>query len=441
MDMPLPPLPIGNPLFEELRQENAVYVDKTMYLPELRKKGRFIFCARPRRFGKSLTVSALDAFYSGRKELFRGLAAEKTVCLPDFVSRPVIRLDMSHVAGSESKEILIKRLMRRLGENAARHNVTLRGADYPDTFSCLLKDVHDTSGQKAVLLIDEYDAPLINLIEKDKRLYDSKMLDVTRDVMQDFYTQIKASVEDIELAFITGITKFSRTGVFSKLNGLIDITLSPKFGAFMGYTHEELKTSFAPFITAAASELEMSEEKLLDEIRDYYDGFSFDGSVELYNPFSVLSFFDENEFGNFWMESGSNTFIRTFLRDKALTADQFQGKTVDYNFARTPGEIDATSPEGFLYQSGYLTLRRLKGEKKYILEYPNREVREAISTLFLQNVISDWGGTYEAGRNLSTCLASGDVPGMISVLRQLLASVCYYDHLDASRGPQARTLQ
>ncbi|MDR1081557.1 MAG: AAA family ATPase [Deltaproteobacteria bacterium] len=441
MNQSLPTLPIGNSLFNELRRENAVYVDKSMYLPELRKNGKFIFCARPRRFGKSLTVSALDAFYSGRQDLFRGLAAEKTMCSPDFVARPVIRLDMSHVAGSESKEILIKRLMRRLGENAVRHNVSLRGADYPDTFSCLLQDVHVTSGQEAVLLIDEYDAPVIRLIEKDKRLYDSKLLAVTRDVMQDFYTQIKAAAEHIELAFITGITKFSRMGVFSQLNGLNDISLLPQFGAFMGHTHEELKTCFAPFITDTASKLKMSEEKLLDKIRDYYDGFSFDGTEKLYNPFSVLSFFNAAEFRYFWMGSGSNTLIRTFLRDKALTVDQFQGMEVNSEFASNPGEIDVTPPEGFLYQSGYLTLRRLEGEKEFILVYPNREVREAISRLFIQNVNSGWGGTYEAGRKLSGCLASGDVPGIISVLRQLLASVCYYDHLDANRLPLVKILK
>jgi hypothetical protein len=440
MDQSLPPLPAGNPLYEKLRRENAVYVDKSMFFPKLRKEGAFIFCARPRRFGKSLTVSALDAFYSGRQDLFRGLAAEQIVCSPDFVVRPVIRLDMSHVAGSESKEILINRLMRRLRDNAVRHNVSLRGADYPDTFSCLLQDVHDTSGQEVVLLIDECDAPVIRLVEKDKRLYDSDLLAVTRDVMQDFYAQIKSSAKDIELAFITGITKFSRVGIFSQLNNLIDISLFPQFSAFMGYTHEELKTYFAPFITATASKLKMSEDELLDEIRDYYDGFSFDGTEKLYNPFSVLSFFQTGKFGSFWMASGSNTLIRTVLKDKEITAEQFLGRTVDYDFASIPGEIDTAEPEVLLYQAGYLTLREDLGQS-YVLDYPNREVRQPISRLFLENLNSDRVGIGESGKALAGHLATGDVPGMVSVFRRLFAGIHYSDHLDANRRPQADRLQ
>ncbi|MDR1082057.1 MAG: ATP-binding protein [Deltaproteobacteria bacterium] len=440
MTQKLPFLPAGTADFEVLRKKNGVYVDKTMYIPELFDAGQFIFCARPRRFGKSLTVSALDDFCSGRQELFRGLEAEKVMSSPDFVVRPVIRLDMSQMAGSKSEEILINKIMRHLSENAARHNVSLRGADCPDTFSCLLKDVHEASGQKVVLLIDEYDDPVIRLIEKGKQLCDSKLLDGTRDVMQDLYKQIKGSSKDIEFAFITGITKFSRMGMFSKLNNLTDISLLPKFGAFMGYTHDELTTYFEPFITATALELGMSEEKLLDEIRDYYDGFSFDGKVELYNPFSVLTFFQTGKFGNFWMESGSNTLVRTFLRDKELTAEEFRGGTVGFGFARTPGEIDATSPKGLLYQAGYLTLREDLGQS-YVLDYPNREVREAISILFLENVNSDWDGIENAGLELSGFLTSGNVPGMVSVFRRLLAGIHYSDHLDANRAPQAARLQ
>ncbi|MDR1313304.1 MAG: AAA family ATPase, partial [Deltaproteobacteria bacterium] len=436
----LPVLPLGMASFENLREKKAVYVDKTKYITYLETVAQFVFCARPRRFGKSLTVTTLDAFYSGRKDLFQGLAAEKDMCSPDFVASPVIRLDMSPVADGDSTENLQDEIMDRLGIVAERHKVSLRGVNCANAFSHLIRDVHEASGQKAVLLLDEYDAPVISLASRDKFSYDQKLLSDTRNIMQKFYTQIKAEEEHIKFAFITGVTKFSRMGVFSRLNNLLDISLFPEFSAFMGYTHEELNTYFSPFITHTAHELKMSEEGLLNKLKEYYDGFSFDGENEVYNPFSVLSFFKARKFGNFWMGSGSNTVVRKYLRDKALTVDQFRGQEMDYNDATQPGEIDATSPAGFLYQSGYLTLRATKGGA-YLLDYPNSEVRESVSKLFLQNFNSDWGAIGKSGRELGDRLASGDIAGMVSVLFKLLAGIHYRDHLDANRVPLVRSLK
>ncbi|MDR1313794.1 MAG: ATP-binding protein, partial [Deltaproteobacteria bacterium] len=172
----------------------------------------------------------------------------------------------------------------------------------------------------------------------------------------------------------------------------------------------------------------------------YYDGFSFDGETEVYNPFSVISFFAEKKFGNFWMESGSNTVVRKFLRDEELTVDQFQGQEIDYSRARAPGEIDATSPAGFLYQSGYLTLRATK-TGAYLLDYPNSEVREAISKLFMENFTAKWDVIDKSGRELGDRLASGDIVGMVRVLIMLLAGIHYSDHLDANRVPLVTILK
>ncbi|MDR1312524.1 MAG: ATP-binding protein [Deltaproteobacteria bacterium] len=330
--------------------------------------------------------------------------------------------------------------MDRLGIVAERHQVSLHGVNCANAFSRLIRDVHKASGQKSVLLVDEYDAPVINIVGREKRAYDKNLVMDTRIVMQDFFTQIKIEEKHLKLAFITGVTKFSRMGVFSKLNSLVDISLDSDFSAFMGCTHEELMTYFVPFISATALELGVSEEELVNKLKEYYDGFSFDGINEVYNPFSILSFFKARKFGNFWMESGSNTVIRKFLRDKTLTVDQFQGQEMDYSEARQPGEIDATSPEGFLYQSGYLTLRATK-DGAYRLYYPNSEVREAVSKLFLQNFNSDCGSIGKSGRELGARLASGDIVGMVRVLIQLLAGIHYSDHLDASKLPLVRGLK
>jgi hypothetical protein len=440
MTRTFPFLPIGLTDFEDLRQRNSVYVDKTLFIPKLADEGKFIFCARPRRFGKSLTVDTIEAFYSGRTDLFKGLAVEEGMFSSDFVTRPVVRLDMGPAAASGTSKILANTIMGCLGNIANRNKVPLRGDDCHAAFFNLVQDIHAESGQQVILLIDEYDAPVLNIAQQENLILKKIFLAKTRNFMQNFYSIIKFLERDIKIAFITGITKFSKMGVFSPLNNLIDISLDSDFGAFMGYTQEELEKYFAPFITKSALHHGISEEKLVEEIRARYDGFSFDGSQRLYNPFSILSFFRKMVFDNYWIKSGSVTYIRNFLKDKALTADQFQGLEVDYAFASSPGEIDSTPPEGFLFQSGYLTLRPGTVDK-FSLDYPNGEVRESVSRLFLENFNSDWNGIGKSGQNLSKHLASGDVRGVINVFFLFLALICYQDHLDANRRPLASMLR
>ncbi|MDR1041221.1 MAG: ATP-binding protein [Deltaproteobacteria bacterium] len=436
MPQELPQLPAGQPNFENLRLANSAYVDKTMYFPMLKKISDYIFCARPRRFGKSLTITALDAYFSGRTELFQGLAVERDMNSSEFVTSPVIRLDMGRPAGSDSKTILQTNILDPLRDNAKRHGVTLRGADSARTFFSLISDVHEESGKKVVVLIDEYDAPVIRIVQMERSLSQKRLLNDTREIIRDFYSQLKFAAEHIEFVFITGVTKFSRMGVFSLLNNLFDISLRPEFGEFMGYTQKELENYFAPYIKKTAEELNIGEEKLLKEISRHYDGFSFDGITSLYNPFSVLAFFSERRFDNFWMESGANAIVRKFLKDNALLAEQFEGMVVNRTFVREPGEIDATPPAGFLYQAGYLTLR-VRGENSYSLCYPNSEVREAISTLFLENLAleTSWTGIGVAGEELKRCLEDADVPGMVDVFIRLFADICYADHSKADLDP------
>jgi hypothetical protein len=253
--------------------------------------------------------------------------------------------------------------------------------------------------------------------------------------MRLFYSQIKSADKHIWFVFITGVTKFSRMGIFSPLNNLVDISIRPKFGAFMGYTQKELNRNFAPYLRRTARRLGMGKTELSAKIRDYYDGFSFDGLKRLYNPFSILYFLTTKNFDNFWMMSGSNTLIRRFLSDKRITADQYQGKEVDRSFVMEPGEIDITPPEGFLYQAGYLTLR-YKDPTRYVLELPNLEVRASLSALFLESRTpsSAWTDVVLAGRDLQRHLEAADVPGMVGVFSRLLSGIFYGDHADANRG-------
>ncbi|MDR1035606.1 MAG: AAA family ATPase, partial [Deltaproteobacteria bacterium] len=209
-----PGLHLGMSAFEVLRRKNFVYVDKTKYFLDLLKEPKFIFCARPRRFGKSLTLSALDAFFSGREELFRGLAAESYMRSPDFLARPVIRLDMSVAVPGDTIADLSASVMDILRENAARHNVSLHGPNIANVFYNLISDVYNSTGNEVVLLIDEYDAPVIDaIVSTHKKISNPELLSARRSAMQDFYLMIKSSEARIEMAFITGITKFSRMGV------------------------------------------------------------------------------------------------------------------------------------------------------------------------------------------------------------------------------------
>ncbi|MDR1109451.1 MAG: AAA family ATPase, partial [Deltaproteobacteria bacterium] len=296
MEKKLPLLPVGMSTFKEIRNKLRVYVDKTRYLPEMSDHGKVIFLARPRRFGKSLTVSALDSFYSGEKELFVGLAAEKFMGSPDFAPRPVINLVMSRPSGSDSKELLQEKIIEELRRNAERHGVSPRGTDASGVFSNLIRDIQKASSQNVVLLIDEYDAPVIKVIQSPGLSKIEDLLKDTRAVMSDFYSKIKDEDANLDFVFITGVTKFSRMGVFSTLNNLKDISLLPEFAGIVGFTQEELENSFRPFARRMADALDLGENVLLDKIRDYYDGFSFDGETRVYNPFSTMNFFGDMEF-------------------------------------------------------------------------------------------------------------------------------------------------
>ncbi|MDR1110147.1 MAG: ATP-binding protein [Deltaproteobacteria bacterium] len=432
MGIKLPYLPVGTQDFDKFRAKNGVYVDKTSYFRKLTQIGEVVFCARPRRFGKSLTVSTLDAYFSGKTELFKGLAIERFMKSRDFTPKPVINLTMSRPSGGRSIEIFEEKVIEELRRNAERHGVALRSSDVPGVFSNLILDIKKARSQNVVILIDEYDAPVIKIIQDPALAKIKDLLKDTRSIMSNFYSKIKDEDSNIDFVFITGVTKFSSMGVFSTLNNLKDISLLPEFAALLGFTQEELENNFMPFIRKTADRLCLTETELLAKIKDYYDGFSFDGETRLYNPFSALNFLGDMEFNNYWMESGSNTLIREILRDKGLTVDQFRNYPVNKDFARSPGEIDAIPPEGFLYQAGYLTLRK-KQDSSFSLDYPNFEVRSSMYKLFIQNVYKTVTLAGEASEELKEHLSSGDVKAIVEDFRRLYYNISYIDHVAAMR--------
>ncbi|MDR1873621.1 MAG: AAA family ATPase, partial [Synergistaceae bacterium] len=346
----LPKLPTGIQTFEKIREKGYLYVDKTKYLVDLIDNGEVYFLSRPRRFGKSLTVSTFDALFSGKKELFRGLHAGEFFERPDYRASPVVRLDMSKVAARRGIDAIFPSIMRQLKRNAERHGVGLSEGLPHDVFGELIADISQKKGP-AVVLVDEYDKPILDLLDKPE---ESQKV---RDILRDFYTQIKSEDESLRFIFMTGISKFSKMGVFSAMNNLNDISMKNEYATMLGYTEDELLVNFGDYIDKTATTMGKSREDLIAQLRDYYDGFSFDGKSRLYNPFSTLNFFDDATFKNYWFETGTPSFIARYMKDRHLTVEQFRGIDVSLNFASTPGEIENATAMNFLYQSGYLTLR------------------------------------------------------------------------------------
>lgn len=419
-------LPIGIQDFEKLRTGGYLYVDKTRYLVELIDSGAVYFLSRPRRFGKSLTVSTFDALFSGEKELFKGLYAEELINRPDFKSGPVVRLDMSKTTTDEDVDALRASMLLQVQNNGLRYGIEISEMSPGDALSVLLRNLAKQEGRVAVL-IDEYDKPILDCLQ------DAEKARVFRASLRNFYTQVKANDENTRFVFVTGITKFTKTGIFSAMNNLKDISSKEEYVSMLGYTEEELVYYFEPFIQRTALKLGMSEKTLLSQVKAYYDGFSFDGIHQVYNPFSTLNFFDDSSFKNYWFESGSPSFLVEYIKRNKLELEEFRGKKEDETFTAV-SEIEAAKPSSFLFQAGYLTIRERKGDL-LILDYPNTEVLSSMALLFLYGKYeNEEGGVIRS--ELEASLQENNPEAIIRAYQQILSAIPYdlYEQEEKKRG-------
>ena len=416
MSEKLQTLPIGIQSFERLRKRGHLYVDKTARLMELVSSDR-CFLSRPRRFGKSLTLSTLDAMFRGKAELFKGLVAEAWVAEQAKHPAPVLRLDMSMMdtrGVSEFEASLIRELTRRAESAGVQVKSILPGGVFQD----LLIGLYDQGGP-VVVLIDEYDKPILD------KIGNLEAAEAMREALRSFYTVLKGCDEYLRFVMLTGISKFTKTGVFSAMNNLRDISMVEEFGDVVGYTQEELEADFADWIDDAAGKMGLSSQELLMRMKDYYDGFCFDGKTRLYNPFSILNFLADREFKNYWYHSGSPTFILSYLRSHGIDDPEvYRHKSVPADFADSQ-EIERARSESFLFQSGYLTIESAE-EQELTLDYPNREVLNSISRLYLDNVYRVEGFT-PLGSNLWRALKDGDIEGAVRLYNTALAGIPYQD--------------
>ena len=415
-------LPVGVQDFPMIRKDKMLYVDKTGQLLAIIKQGRRYFLARPRRFGKSLTLSTLEAMFRGASELFEGLAAETWVKERSACPYPVLRLDLSALASYQTAAELNSELITYLDKKARFLGLQLtRQASADAMLSDLLAGLYAREGE-LVLLIDEYDKPILDNVQ------DRHHADAMRSLLRSFYTILKSHDEFIRFLFITGISKFTKVGVFSALNNLLDISLVHKFSDIVGYTQAELEANFSEYIHSTAKNLAISEHQILATLEEYYDGFSFDGKTKLYNPFSILSFFLNEEIKNYWYDSGSPTFIVNWMKDhQILSPEKYRKIAVDFDFLDSH-EIETAKPESFLFQSGYLTIKERKNGQ-YILDYPNQEVLLAISKMFLGHLYRIEHYT-SLGNAIWQALEKADCKEIAHLMNRALAAIPYEDFVD-----------
>jgi hypothetical protein len=390
-------------------------VDKTEIIHRMIKGGRVYFLARPRRFGKSLLISTMDELFRGNKPLFEGLYIyDKWDWSQQY---PVIRLDFSvrdtsHVTSS---------LYTFLNDTADDYSISLNSPDLPDRFGELIKKLHRSTGQQVVVLVDEYDKPITD------HLSNLETMLANQKILHDFYQVLKGADEHIRLIFLTGVSKFSGLSVFSALNNPRDITLSEDYAAICGYTQEELENNFGEYLEDVALRLSMSREELLDAIRQWYNGYSWDGNTSVYNPFSTLLFFAEKQFANYWFRTGTPTFLINLLKSRNQLKPILNPIIADesifdsYNPTRI-GEIP------LLFQTGYLTVKKkilTRGIPQYTLDIPNMEVRNA----FMNNLLGAYAGYDDDMRPMVSSLQqqvrSKDAEGFEQNLRILFAHIPY----------------
>ena len=416
----LPPLPLGEASFTNLRNDHCLYVDKTDLLTQLILEGRYYFFSRPRRFGKSLTVSTLHAMFSGQYELFKGLAAEDWVRQQSSHPSPVLHLDMSAFGEIDSPEKLQRGIRYTLQRFAVLHKLEIPQENDPDLLlPLLLQAAQQTSAQTAIV-IDEYDYPLLCNLENPQNL------EAVRKTLRSFYMVIKACTDYIRFVFITGISRFTKTGIFSALNNLVDISMEKKYGALVGYTQNELENNFTAFIEDAIKQNVMPTKKeLLEKIQLYYDGFSFDGETKVYNPFSILNFLRNYKFSNYWYESGSTTFMESYWKTHNIEAPEKYHLIKVQKTTMAAREIEKASPESMLYQAGYLTIVK-NTDDSLILDYPNQEVVNSLAEMYLSAIyrIPDYG---DIGKRLWRAVRSADIATLVKEYNAALASLPYHD--------------
>ena len=414
-------LPVGIQTFSEVINRNCLYVDKTAYIQKMLELSKYIFLSRPRRFGKSLLVSTLQSYFEGRKDLFKGLYIEQVE--KDWTEYPVLRLSLASSKHME-KEQLEDYLLHILEEHERRFGISANHSEPNIRLMNLITSVYEKTGKQVVILIDEYDAPLLDV------LHEKEKLPVLRQVMRNFYSPLKDADPYLKFVFLTGITKFSQLSIFSELNNLKNISMLPEFAAICGFSIEEVKTQLADYLEDYAATKNLNKDEALEALKVQYDGYHFSWpSPDIFNPFSLLNAFQDRRLSNYWFESGTPTFIIEMLRQFNVMPSMLKPtKAVSEAFNRPTENMTSVIP--LLYQSGYFTIKDYNEiSDLYVLDIPNKEIRVGLMESLLPNYvqIDSYKGT-TAVAEMYLALLENDVDQMLRLLQTYLLTIPQCDN-------------
>ena len=412
--------PVGIQTFERIRKENKLYIDKTEYIYRMTHSGGcYFFLSRPRRFGKSLLVSTFESYFSGKKELFEGLAIEKLE--QEWMEYPVLHFDMSggkHMEKEQLEDYLSNRLEAEERKWGITH--TKRGAN--DRLTELITTAYEISGKQVVVLIDEYDAPMLDVA------HDKETLDVLRNLMRNFFSPLKMCEPMLRFVFLTGITKFSQVSIFSELNNIKNISLDDEYAGVCGITKEELLTQMSEDIDMLAEAQGMTREETIAKLKENYDGYHFSpASPDVFNPYSLLNCFDDKNFGAYWFSSGTPTYLINMLRKfKVLPAKIGRSLARSSAFDAPTENLKTITP--LLYQSGYITIKGYdKMSQLFTLDLPNKEIKvglfESLLPYYLEGMYAEEGDVAIA--QMSVLIRQGDMDGALRLFQEFLGTVPY----------------
>ncbi len=415
--------PISSQPFSEIRERDMVYIDKTDLIYQMTHgASSYIFLSRPRRFGKSLLVSTLKEYFEGRKELFQGLAIEKLET--EWTRHPVLHFSMS-----TAKHVDREQLESELGMKLRQYE-RIYGRDENETktnqrFIGIVQRAYERTGQKVVVLIDEYDAPLLDVVHEEENLPE------LRKVMRNFYSPLKDLAPYLRFVFLTGITKFSQLSIFSELNNIRNISMMEEYASICGITEEEMLSYMRPSIEGMARRMELTYDKTVERLRQTYDGYHFTWpSPDIYNPFSLLNAMTKSKIDYYWFGSGTPTYLIEILRKFGVSADKIEGQYASASMFDAPTET-MTSALPLLYQSGYITIK--SGEDGlYLLDIPNREVRVGLMDSLLPEYVTP--RMADEGRSVAMRLymliKKGKIEEALELLKTFLSTVPYTENTD-----------
>ena len=423
-------MPLGTQDFEKLRNFRALYVDKTQYIEKLTSIGNVFFLSRPHRFGKSLFLSTLKAYFEGKKELFDGLYIAKVEAelarqqkREPWEARPVLYFDLN-AEYYTSLEILEMALATELVRWETRYGLENNSLTIPNRFRAVIRKTYEMTGKRVVVLVDEYDKPLLETLENEE------LNQQNRSLLRAFYESIKQCDGAIHFALLTGITKFSKTTLFSSVNNLKDITLQDHFAAICGFTEQELTDNFAPEIEALATAQKSSVEKTLETLKKKYDGYCFASSGEhVYNPFSLLNVLANSSYGYYWFETATPTYLVNYIKRKQEFIPEFdKDLSIGVNAVQDFRYNDDDAIVPLLFQSGYLTIKKyLTSANLLRLGYPNEEVRFG----FLEELIPHYSSRLTRTNieptiwDLYEWLNSGNLVDTMRLVEEVLAGILY----------------